>query len=129
MTDIQGFYLPPNPIPFTSTKGSILADVIFAGGTEAAITNLSLASFGNAKALSTRNEEASLASRPFDANRDGFVMSEGAGILVLESLEHAVQRNAPIFGEVIGCGASSDAYHMVATHPEGQGAYLAILPF
>ncbi|MEH7093697.1 beta-ketoacyl-ACP synthase II [Neobacillus vireti] len=102
------------------------ADVIFAGGTEAAITNLSLASFGNAKALSTRNEEPELASRPFDANRDGFVMSEGAGILVLESFEHAVQRNAPIFCEVIGYGASSDAHHMVATHPEGKGAYLAM---
>lgn len=102
------------------------ADVIFAGGTEAAITNLSLASFGNAKALSTRNEEPTLASRPFDANRDGFVMSEGAGILVLESLEHALQRNALILCEVIGYGASSDAHHMVASHPEGKGAYLAM---
>jgi len=102
------------------------ADVMFAGGTEAAITNLSLASFGTAKALSTRNEEPTLASRPFDANRDGFVMSEGAGILVLESLEHALQRNAPILCEVIGYGASSDAHHMVASHPEGKGAYLAM---
>ncbi|MCH6264478.1 MULTISPECIES: beta-ketoacyl-ACP synthase II [Neobacillus] len=102
------------------------ADVIVAGGTEAAITNLSLASFGNAKALSTRNEEPTLASRPFDADRDGFVMSEGAGILVLESLEHALDRNAPILCEVIGYGASSDAHHMVASHPEGKGAYLAM---
>ncbi|MDN3019062.1 beta-ketoacyl-ACP synthase II [Paenibacillus sp. BSR1-1] len=102
------------------------ADVIFAGGTEAAITTLSLASFGNAKALSTRNEEPTLASRPFDSERDGFVMSEGAGILVLESLEHAVKRNAPILCEVIGYGASSDAHHMVASHPEGKGAYLAM---
>ncbi|KQL41937.1 3-oxoacyl-ACP synthase [Bacillus sp. FJAT-25509] len=101
------------------------ADVIFAGGTEAAITQLSLASFGNAKALSTNTEPAS-SSRPFDANRDGFVMSEGAGVLVLESLEHAVNRNAPILCEVIGYGASSDAYHMVATHPEGRGAFLAM---
>lgn len=102
------------------------ADVMFAGGTEAAITDLALASFGNAKALSTRNEEPALASRPFDAKRDGFVMSEGAGILVLESLEHAVRRNAPILCEVIGYGASSDAHHMVAPHPKGKGAYLAM---
>ncbi|MES9685510.1 beta-ketoacyl-ACP synthase II [Gottfriedia acidiceleris] len=101
------------------------ADIIFAGGTEAAITQLSLASFGNAKALSINTEPTS-SSRPFDANRDGFVMSEGAGILVLESLEHAVKRNAPILCEIIGYGASSDAYHMVATHPEGRGAYLAM---
>ncbi|WP_246277249.1 beta-ketoacyl-ACP synthase II [Neobacillus endophyticus] len=102
------------------------ADVMIAGGSEAAITNLSLASFGNAKALSTRNEEPTRASRPFDADRDGFVMSEGSGILVLESLEHALQRNAAILAEVIGYGASSDAYHMVASHPEGKGAYLAM---
>ncbi|OAH59584.1 MULTISPECIES: beta-ketoacyl-ACP synthase II [Bacillaceae] len=102
------------------------ADVIFAGGTEAAITRLSLASFGNATALSMRNEEPTLASRPFDVNRDGFVMSEGAGILVLESMEHAVRREAPIYGEVIGYGAGSDAYHMVASHPEGRGAYSAM---
>ncbi|MEH7454798.1 beta-ketoacyl-ACP synthase II [Gottfriedia acidiceleris] len=101
------------------------ADVIFAGGTEAAITQLSLASFGNAKALSINTEPTS-SSRPFDAKRDGFVMSEGAGILVLESLEHAVKRNAPILCEIIGYGASSDAYHMVATHPEGRGAFLAM---
>ncbi|ODG94051.1 beta-ketoacyl-[acyl-carrier-protein] synthase II [Gottfriedia luciferensis] len=101
------------------------ADVIFAGGTEAAITQLSLASFGNAKALSINTEPTS-SSRPFDANRDGFVMSEGAGVLVLESLEHAIKRNAPILCEIIGYGASSDAYHMVATHPEGRGAFLAM---
>lgn len=102
------------------------ADIIFAGGAEAAVTQLSLASFGNAKALSANNLEPASASRPFDAKRDGFVMSEGAGILVLEALEHAVNRNAPILCEVIGYGASSDAYHMVATHPEGKGAYLAM---
>ena len=101
-------------------------DVIFAGGTEAAVTELSLASFGNATALSTRNEEPAQASRPFDAGRDGFVMAEGAGILVLESLTHALRRNARIYAEVIGYGASSDAYHMVATHPEGMGAFLAM---
>lgn len=102
------------------------ADVAFAGGAEAAITELSLASFGNAKALSSRNDEPSAASRPFDANRDGFVMSEGAGILILESLTHALRRNARIYAEVIGYGASSDAYHMVSPHPEGKGAYLAM---
>ncbi|WCN37661.1 beta-ketoacyl-ACP synthase II [Aneurinibacillus uraniidurans] len=102
------------------------ADIIFAGGTEAAVTDLSLASFGNATALSTRNDDPTKASRPFDANRDGFVMSEGAGILILESLSHAKRRNAHIYAEVIGYGASSDAHHMVATHPEGKGAYLAM---
>lgn len=102
------------------------ADIIFAGGAEAAITELSLASFGNAHALSTRNQDPSQASRPFDADRDGFVMSEGAGILVLESLENAVLRDAPILCEVVGYGASSDAHHMVASHPEGNGAYSAM---
>lgn len=102
------------------------ADIIFSGGAEAAISPLSLASFSNAKALSTNNTAPHLASRPFDSQRDGFVMSEGAGILVLESLEHAKSRNAPIYGEIIGYGASSDAYHMVASHPEGKGAYTAM---
>ncbi|MBO0961694.1 beta-ketoacyl-ACP synthase II [Neobacillus sp. MM2021_6] len=102
------------------------ADVAFAGGAEAAITELSLASFGNAKALSSRNDEPGAASRPFDGGRDGFVMSEGAGILILESLTHALRRNARIYAEVIGYGASSDAYHMVSPHPEGKGAYLAM---
>lgn len=101
-------------------------DVVLAGGTEAAVTEIALASFGNATALSTRNDEPTRASRPFDAGRDGFVMAEGAGILVLESLTHALNRNARIYAEVIGYGASSDAYHMVATHPEGHGAYLAM---
>jgi 3-oxoacyl-[acyl-carrier-protein] synthase II len=110
---------------FRLIKGGY-ADVMFAGGAEAAISEISLASFGNATSLSTRNEEPQLASRPFDAGRDGFVMAEGAGILVLESLSHALRRNAPIVAEVIGYGASSDAYHMVATHPEGRGAYLAM---
>ncbi|GAA4722086.1 beta-ketoacyl-ACP synthase II [Brevibacillus fulvus] len=102
------------------------ADVIIAGGTEAAITEISLASFGNATAISSRNDEPAKASRPFDAGRDGFVMAEGAGILVLESLSHALKRDARIYAEVIGYGASSDAYHMVATHPEGIGPYLAM---
>lgn len=102
------------------------ADVVIAGGTEAAITDISLASFGNATSVSTRNDDPSRASRPFDAGRDGFVMSEGAGILILESLSHALHRNARIHAEVIGYGASSDAYHIVATHPEGIGAYQAM---
>ncbi|MEH6965040.1 beta-ketoacyl-ACP synthase II [Priestia megaterium] len=101
-------------------------DAVFAGGTEAAITDLSVASFGNATALSTRNDDPTQASRPFDEDRDGFVMSEGAGILILESLSHALRRGAKIHAEVIGYGASSDAHHMVATHPEGKGAYLAM---
>ncbi|MGG3196486.1 beta-ketoacyl-ACP synthase II [Priestia aryabhattai] len=101
-------------------------DAVFAGGTEAAITDLSVASFGNATALSTRNDDPTQASRPFDEGRDGFVMSEGAGILILESLSHALRRGANIHAEVIGYGASSDAHHMVATHPEGKGAYLAM---
>lgn len=101
-------------------------DIVFAGGAEAAVTEIALASFGNATALSTRNEEPARASRPFDAGRDGFVIAEGAGILILESLSHALSRNARIYAEVIGYGASSDAYHVVATHPEGHGAYLAL---
>jgi 3-oxoacyl-[acyl-carrier-protein] synthase II len=102
------------------------ADIVIAGGAEAAVTDISLASFGNATALSARNDEPARASRPFDAQRDGFVMAEGAGIVVLESLSHALRRKASIRAEVIGYGASSDAYHMVATHPNGDGAYLAM---
>lgn len=90
------------------------------------MTEVALASFANATALSTRNEEVKAASRPFDAGRDGFVMAEGAGIVVVESLSHALARGAHILAEVVGYGASSDAYHMVATHPEGRGAFLAM---
>lgn len=102
------------------------ADVILAGGAEAAVTEIALASFGNATALSTRNEEPQKASRPFDQSRDGFVIGEGGAIVILESLSHALLRDAVIYGEVTGYGASSDAYHMVATHPEGIGAYQAM---
>jgi 3-oxoacyl-[acyl-carrier-protein] synthase II len=102
------------------------ADVILAGGAEAAINEVALASFGNATALSTRNDDPTAASRPFDQSRDGFVMAEGAGIVILESLSHALARKATIYAEVIGYGASSDAYHMVATHPEGRGAHQAM---
>jgi len=103
-----------------------LADIVIAGGAEAAVTEISLASFGNAHALSSRNDEPTRASRPFDVDRDGFVMSEGAGIVVLESLSYAKRRDARIYAEVIGYGASSDAYHVVATHPEGAGAQSAM---
>ncbi|MFB9329044.1 beta-ketoacyl-ACP synthase II [Paenibacillus aurantiacus] len=101
-------------------------DVILAGGSEAAISEIAAASFAKATALSTRNDAPERASRPFDAGRDGFVLGEGAAILVLESLTHARARGARILAEVIGYGASSDAYHMVATHPEGDGAYRAM---
>lgn len=95
------------------------SDVMLTGGTEAAMTQISLAGFGNMRALSTRNDEPGRASRPFDADRDGFVISEGAGILVLEELEHAKNRGAEILCEVLGFGASSDAGHI--THPDPQG--------
>lgn len=102
------------------------ADCVIAGGSEAAISEISLASFGNATSLSTRNGEPQKASRPFDGGRDGFVIGEGGAIVILESLSHALRRNAVIHGEVTGYGASSDAYHMVATHPEGLGAFQAM---
>lgn len=102
------------------------ADVVVAGGSEAALTELALAGFGNATALSRLNGDPGGASRPFDGGRDGFVMSEGAGIVVLEALEQALARGARIHAEIVGYGATSDAYHMVAPDPQGSGAYRAM---
>lgn len=98
------------------------ADVMIAGGTEAVITPLAVSTFGNMRALSTRNDSPQTASRPFDRDRDGFVMAEGAGILILEELQHARRRGAPIYGEVIGYGSAGDAHHLTAPCPDGAGA-------
>ena len=98
------------------------ADVMIAGGTEAAVTSMSVGGFAAMRALSTRNDEPTRASRPFDKDRDGFVIGEGAGILILEELEFAKARGAKILAEVIGYGMSADAYHMTGIAPEGAGA-------
>jgi 3-oxoacyl-[acyl-carrier-protein] synthase II len=103
------------------------ADVMITGGTEAAITEMGLSGFQNMKALSRRNDEPTKASRPFDRDRDGFVLSEGAGILVIEELEHAKSRGANIYAEIIGFGASGDAGHITQPDQEGAGAARAIL--
>ncbi len=98
------------------------ADAVIAGGTEGAITPIAVGGFSVMGALSTRNDEPERASRPWDKDRDGFVMGEGAGILILEELERARRRGAPVYAEIVGYGMSGDAYHMAAPHPEGRGA-------
>ncbi|MCL5031585.1 MAG: beta-ketoacyl-ACP synthase II [Bacteroidetes bacterium] len=103
-----------------------IADIIITGGSEASINEISLGGFNASRALSTRNDTPETASRPFDSTRDGFVMGEGGGALVLEELEHAKKRGAKIYAEVIGMGLSADAYHITAPHPEGTGAILAM---
>jgi len=103
------------------------AKLMITGGTEASITPVSIGGFCSMKAMSTANEEPQKASRPFDKNRDGFVMGEGSGILLLEELDHALERGAEIYGEMIGYGMSADAYHITAPAPEGEGGKRAML--
>lgn len=102
------------------------ADIVFAGGTDSEITNFSVGSFTSAKTLSRRNDEPQKASRPYDKDRDGFVMGEGAAVIMLEELEHAKARGANILAEIVGYGQSADAYDVVAPDPEGKGAEYAI---
>ena len=102
------------------------ADIIFAGGTDSKISNFGVGAFTSAKTLSKRNDEPEKASRPYDKDRDGFVMSEGAAVVMLEELEHAKARGAKIYAEIVGYGQSADAYDMVAPDPEGKGAEYAI---
>jgi len=101
-------------------------DVVIAGGSDAAITEAAIAGFNACKALSVKNENYKYASRPFDSERDGFVMGEGAGAIILEDMEHALKRGARIYAEMIGGSMTSDAYHITSTHPEGEGAVRAI---
>ena len=103
------------------------ADIVVAGGTEACVNRLAIAAFASMRALSTRNDEPQLASRPYDLDRDGFVMGEGAGALILEEEEHALKRGAKIYGVVSGAGMSSDGYHIAAPEPEGAGASRAMM--
>jgi 3-oxoacyl-[acyl-carrier-protein] synthase II len=102
------------------------ADIMITGGAEATVTPMAIGGFANMKALSERNDSPETASRPFDATRDGFVMGEGAGILILEELEHALNRGAKIYSEIVGYGATGDAYHLTAPAPDGEGAQRAM---
>lgn len=102
------------------------ADMIITGGSEAAINEAAIGGFSSAKALSTRNDSPENASRPFDLTRDGFVMGEGAGAMILEEYEHAMKRGATIYGEIVGGGMAADAYHLTGTHPEGAGAVIGM---
>jgi 3-oxoacyl-[acyl-carrier-protein] synthase II len=102
------------------------ADIMICGGSEAAITPMGIGGFNAMKALSTRNDDPSTASRPFELNRDGFVMGEGAGILIIEDLDHALKRNANIFAEIAGIGFTADAFHLTQPAPEGEGAVRAM---
>lgn len=102
------------------------ADMIITGGSEASISASSIGGFNASRAMSTHNDDPQSASRPFDTARDGFVLGEGAGALILESYEHAMQRNAPIFAEIIGGGLAADAYHLTGTHPDGAGATMGM---
>ncbi len=99
------------------------AEMMICGGTEATITPMGIGGFASMRALSTRNDDPDKASRPFDAGRDGFVVGEGTGILILESLEHATKRNAPILAEIVGYGMSGDAYHITQPAENGDGAF------
>jgi len=102
------------------------ADIMITGGSEATVTPMAIGGFANMKALSERNESPATASRPFDATRDGFVMGEGAGVVILEELEHARKRGAKIYAEIVGYGATGDAYHLTAPAPDGEGAQRAM---
>ncbi|MBF9141116.1 beta-ketoacyl-ACP synthase II [Hymenobacter properus] len=102
------------------------ADVLISGGSEAAVNETGIGSYNALRALSTRNEDYATASRPFDVSRDGFVVGEGAGALILEEYEHARRRGVPILAELVGGGMAADAYHLTGTHPEGEGAYLSM---
>lgn len=102
------------------------ADIIISGGSEAAINEASIGGFSSARALSTQNEAPESASKPFDVDRDGFVMGEGAGALIVEEYEHALKRGAKIYAEIVGGGMAADAYHLTGTHPEGEGAVLGM---